>query len=100
MKSIKEILELCSSILEQSGGAYTEYKEDLSKLISWCYPDLYGYQFERVIHCKNCARYKRYKKKGSRLKQTKMLCEIDKQPRDPMFYCRDAIRKENLNERH
>lgn len=63
---------------------------ELQKIASWCFPGLFGEQFEKVVHCRNCKNYKRYHKKGAPKKVYKMLCSIDKSPREPWFFCADA----------
>lgn len=62
-------------------------------LEQWCYKELRVDDIEKVCRCKNCARYKRYRKRGQPRSRGKMLCSIDKVPRSPEYYCASAIER-------
>lgn len=62
----------------------------LERLVKWMYPELSPEDIEKVVRCKRCRFYKRYKKKGSLKGQTFRACSKDMQKRDPMFFCKDG----------
>ena len=65
---------------------YKELSEELENLESWCYQG--ELEVKKVIRCKDCKHYKRYKKKtGGKKPLVIAACELDKHKRDPEFYC-------------
>lgn len=67
---------------------------ELEKTAKWVYRDLQTENIQIVTHCKDCAHYKRYRKKGSLKPVVKCLCELDKAERKPDFFCASGIDKE------
>lgn len=59
----------------------------LKQISSWVYPELSTDDIAKVIRCKKCKHYKKYRKKGSANRATFQACELDKQVKDPLFFC-------------
>ena len=74
---------------------YTRLSEELNNLNSWCYKGEIDVQ--KVVRCKNCKYYKRYKKKTLKNPyehQTFFACSRDKIRRKPEFYCYNGEEKD------
>lgn len=106
--SLKQILLACAKILRvkakryPDGGftvdgkkvLYCEAANEVQRLSGWVFPDLDTADIQKVIHCKDCAHYKRYRKKNSYKPEFKCLCELDKKQREPDFFCADGKEKQ------
>lgn len=66
---------------------------DLTDLLGWISPDLECKDIVRVVRCKNCDNYKRYRKKNAFKAVPFYACSLDMSRRDPEFFCKDGIRK-------
>lgn len=73
---------------------YCEAANEIQRLSGWVFPDLDTADIQKVIHCKDCAHYKRYRKKNSYKPEFKCLCELDKKQREPDFFCADGKEKQ------
>lgn len=62
----------------------------LDKMSKWLYKDFHTEDIDRVVRCKKCKFYKKYKKKGSFKAQVFQACSKDMKRRDPMFFCKDG----------
>lgn len=63
---------------------------NLSQMKNWLYPALRTEDITKVVRCKNCRYYKKYRKKGVVPAVVFQACSLDKKPRDPMFFCKDG----------
>ena len=83
--------------IKTSNGERFKYKEiskELRNLSSWCYQEPLDVQ--KVVRCKNCKHYKRYRKKDFHKKYTLIqACELTKTKRKPEFYCSDGLERED-----
>ena len=68
--------------------------EDLEDLIGWISPDLECRDIVKVVRCKHCAYYRRFKKKGEFKSVPFYACKLDMSKRDPEFYCKDGVARE------
>lgn len=95
---LQTLFDTCSRILKKSGDSrikteegmttYRELSKELDNLGSWCYKGEIDVQ--KIIRCKNCRHYKRYKKKNVKNPYehtTFCACSLDKLKRKPEFYC-------------
>lgn len=62
----------------------------LNGVSSWMFKDLAAEDIEKVVRCKRCVNYKRFKKKGDIKSPAFYACKLDMKKRDPMFYCKDG----------
>ena len=62
----------------------------LSMMKCWLYPALRPEDVTKVVRCKNCAYYKKYKRKGAIKAQTFYACSKDMARRTEDFYCKDG----------
>lgn len=69
---------------------YGEAASGIRRFIGWVYPDLKTGDIQKVVRCKDCRYYKRYKKKGQVKPVVKLLCSLDKRERTPEFYCAEG----------
>lgn len=106
--NLKQILLACAKMLRAKahkfpeGGftvdgkkvLYCEAANEVQRLSGWVFPELDTDDIQKVIHCKDCAHYKRYRKKGAFKPEVKLLCELDKKQREPIFFCADGKEKE------
>lgn len=67
--------------------------DELDKVSKWLYKDFHTEDIDRVIRCKKCRYYKKYKKKGAIKASVFWACSRDMQKRDPMFFCKDGEEK-------
>lgn len=74
--------------------SYGKAASEIRRVVCFVYPELETGNVQKVVRCKNCKYYKRYKKKGQVKPTVKFLCSIDKRERSPGFYCADGIEKE------
>lgn len=74
----------------KSGDRLTadDVAKSIEKVSSWMYRDLSSEDIEKVVRCKNCINYKRFKKKGDIKSPAFYACRLDMKKRDPMFYCK------------
>lgn len=72
---------------------YSEAADELERVSAWVFPDLHTGDVRLVVHCRNCAHYKRYRKKKALKPEVKCLCELDKKQREPDFFCADGKEK-------
>lgn len=63
---------------------------ELDKVSKWLYKDFHTEDIDKVVRCKNCKYYKKYKKKGAIKASVFWACSRDMQKRDPMFFCKDG----------
>lgn len=73
---------------------YIEAAQELEKMCEWIWPEYRTGNIKRVVQCKECVHFKRYKKKDSVRPMYKYKCSITKTERDPEFYCGDGKKKE------
>lgn len=69
--------------------------EELDNLRSWCYKG--DIEVQKVIRCKNCRYYKRYKKSSNKnpySHEIVAMCSIDKITRKPEFFCSSGEERE------
>ena len=66
---------------------------EIEKLTKWMYPDLSCEDIAKVVRCRNCQHFKKYRKKGAFKATTFQACEYDKDKRDPEFYCKRGLEK-------
>lgn len=64
--------------------------DELDKVSKWLYKDFHTEDIDRVVRCKRCIHYKKYKKKGALKSSVFWACCKDMQKRDPMFFCKDG----------
>lgn len=67
----------------------TQVVESLNELRSWLYPDLVTEDVCKVVRCKRCMYYRKFRTKGMK-SQEFMACKLDMKKRDPMFFCKDG----------
>lgn len=67
--------------------------EECRKLQGWVYPALTTEDIQKVVRCKNCMWYKKYKKKDDRKSLPVWMCSKDRIKRDPDFYCKGGEEK-------
>lgn len=105
---VKSILEVCTGLLRKKSAKnpdgcikvdgeaiiYDVAANEIEKLCKWIYPDLSTYDIEKVVHCINCAHYKRYTKKGH--KEKRMLCELDHKQKRPAFFCAEGKERKDV----
>lgn len=60
------------------------------RVVDWVYPALDSDDIEKVVRCKNCIHYKKYKKKGDFKSQPFYACSLNKVKRPPNFFCKDG----------
>jgi hypothetical protein len=63
---------------------------ELDKVSKWLYKDFHTEDIDKVVRCKKCKYYKKYKKKGAFKAQVFQACSKDMKKRDPMFFCKDG----------
>lgn len=68
----------------------TDVIDTLKKTSSWMYPDLSTDDIAKVIRCKNCKYYRKYKKKGDLKSSAFYACSQDMRKRPPDFFCKDG----------
>lgn len=66
---------------------------ELDKVSKWLYKDFYTEDIDKVVRCKKCKYYKKYKKKDDRKSPPFWACRLTKIKRDPEFYCKEGIEK-------
>lgn len=66
-----------------------ELAEELKTVSDWVSTDLEQNTVTKVVRCKNCMYYKKYKYKGPK-GQIFRACCLNKIKRDPMFFCSDG----------
>lgn len=66
---------------------------ELDDLTNWCYKEELDVQ--KVVRCKNCKYYKKYKLKNPRYHNTFVyMCSCTKTKRQPDFFCAEGCEKE------
>ena len=86
----KQLKETPDKIFTGPSGEKVSLKDVysyLKQISAWVYPELSTDDVSRVTRCKKCKHYKKYRKKGSANRATFMACELDKQLKDPLFFC-------------
>lgn len=74
--------------------SYGKAASEIRRVVSFVYPELETGNVQKVVRCKNCKYYKRYRKKNSYKPEFKCLCELDKKQREPDFFCADGKEKQ------
>ena len=74
---------------------YLEAAEELERMCEWVCPTLDTECIKKIVLCKSCKHYKRYRKKGAVWPVVKTLCELDKVERRPDYFCGNGIEKED-----
>ena len=98
---IDRVISLLSLIVKKSVKSAAEadlLTAELRKLKGWAYPHLTTEDIVKVVRCKKCQYYKRYKKKGDRKSLPVWACSLDRVKRNPDFYCAAGIQKEERRE--
>lgn len=96
--NIQKAFRACITVLKRLPAdkpiktPYGEFKAEevldtIKKLNGWCFPGIDGCQFERVIHCRECEFYRKFRKKNSPARTVKWLCARDKSEKPAHFYC-------------
>lgn len=67
-----------------------EIADGLDKISKWLYKDFHTEDIDKVVRCKKCKFYRRYKKKGAFKAVAFYACSKDMQKRDPMFFCKEG----------
>lgn len=70
----------------------------LNRVTEWCFPGLDSIQFEKIVHCRECENYRKFRKKGAPKKTARYLCALDKIHREPWYYCGDAKERRKTDE--
>lgn len=94
--AIKTLEEMpAKSLKSKSGQRVTthEVAATLRTVLHWCYPNLTDQDIQRVVRCKNCEHYHRYKQKDEFKPQVVYMCSKDKSRRPPDFFCKDGVEK-------
>ena len=74
---------------------FKELSKELDNLCGWCYKG--DIDVQKIIRCKNCKYYRRYKKRKEDNPydhKVIVICALDKQPHSPEFYCANGEEKE------
>lgn len=109
MLTLKAVISLCINLLsreekEHPGGVlksaegavpYRDAITELKRVREWLYPELRTGDVQLVVRCKNCAHYKRLKKKHSIKPVYKYVCELDGLERTGDFFCKNGDKEEN-----
>lgn len=107
--NLKAVLELaekayCKKAKENPAGKikasgesvlYSDAAKELRKVASFVYPCLDTKDVCQIVRCEKCKYYKKYRKKGSIKRIVKCLCSIDKIEREPDFYCKNGVEKDD-----
>lgn len=67
-----------------------EIADALDKVSKWLYKDFHTEDIDKVVRCKKCKFYKKYKKRGEFKPKAFMACSKDMKRRDSMFFCKDG----------
>lgn len=65
----------------------------LDNVSKWLYKDFHTEDIDKVVRCKKCKFYKKYKKKGVFKPQVFQACSKNMKEHDPMFFCKDGEEK-------
>lgn len=68
----------------------SDVADELDKVSKWLYKDFHTEDIDKVVRCKKCKYYKKYRKKGSIKDLPFYACSKDRKKRDPMFFCKDG----------
>ncbi len=68
----------------------TDVLSSMSKLSEWVDHELSSDELVKVVRCKQCRYYKKYRKKDAYKQATFYACSKDMQKRKPDFYCGDG----------
>ena len=68
----------------------SDVADNLEHIANWMYPELSTEDIAKVVRCKKCRYYKKYKKKGTLKGAAFYACSKDMQKRDPMFFCKEG----------
>lgn len=95
---LKSILAVCCDLLEDEPQIYTtvegakvKYSEiiaEIKKLMLWCYKDLDTQEVVKIVRCKDCIYFKRYKNKAGT--QRFYACSKDRIKHHREHYCADG----------
>lgn len=105
--NVKQILSVCAEMLASESRTnpgktlvvdghpetFKEAYEELVRLISWLYPGLDTVEIRKVVLCKDCRYFKRYKKKSCFKLVYKCICGITQSQVDPCHFCGNAQEK-------
>ena len=94
--AIKTLEELPPKSLKSKSGQRVNTHEVaaiLRTVLHWCYPELTSQDIQRVVRCKGCKNYHRYKQKNAIKPQIVYMCSKDKIRRPPEFFCKDGVEK-------
>lgn len=75
---------------KQSDKKSVEVANRLEKVLHWTYPDLSTEDIVKVIRCKDCMYYKKYRKKSPYKSVAFYACSLTKTKREPTFFCKDG----------
>lgn len=67
--------------------------DHLERVVKWVSPELETRDIVRVVRCKNCIYYKKYRRKGAYKTVPFMACSKDMKKREPTFFCKDGVRE-------
>ena len=62
----------------------------MNRQAQWVYPELSTSDIAKVVRCKNCIHYKKYRRKGWGQSAAIYACSLDMKQRDPLFFCKDG----------
>lgn len=80
------------SFINSAGEKATieEVADALDKVSKWLYKDFHTEDIDKVVRCKRCRFYKKYKKQGEFKPKVFMACSKDMKRHDSMFFCKDG----------
>lgn len=87
------LLQLVSSKSTKNAAEAQLIIEELSKLCGWAYPQLTTEDIQKVVRCKKCRYYKKYKKKNDRKSAPFYACSLNMIKRPEDFYCAEGREK-------
>lgn len=108
MLKVKTALKVCSSIMRSkaaknvSGGfntpeghlSYSQIATELDKLCEFIYPKLDTHPLQKVVYCKYCDNYRKFRKNDPKCVQKPIfLCKLDHKPKDSDFWCKNGIER-------
>lgn len=81
---------------DKTYGDYTcaELISGLSSIINWIHPELSASDVVKVVRCKDCTHYKRYRKKRDIKSSPRWLCDLDKLQKASDHYCKCGEERE------
>lgn len=64
--------------------------DDLTRLKGWAYPNLTTDDIVRVVRCRRCKHYKKYRLKNDRKTKPFYACSLTKIKRPEDYFCKDG----------